>query len=203
MIAALHSIFECVVSRWLPGVGDPTLVAWVAVAAYAVAAILAGLVVYRAGGFPEQTRFRERRFWLIVLLTVTVLLVNKQADLQSLARAAGRCVAIEGGWYDQRQPVRLAIFAALTMLGIGLALYLAALLRGIAGRHWVVACGLVLLGVFSLVRMVGVTHLDLLVGLNLLTVPGFYLVEIGGALLVAFGALPVLARMRLEQGNTG
>ncbi len=198
MIAALSSIFECVVSRWLPGIGDPTLAAWIAVAAYGVAAVLAGMVVYRSPGFPEPSRSRETRFWLIVLVAVTLLFVNKQADLQSLGRAIGRCVALEGGWYDQRQPVRLAIFAMLTMLGVGLALYLAALLHAIAGRHWAAACGLVLLGVFSLVRMVGLTHLDLLVGLNLLELPGFFLVEIAGALFVALGALQVLARMRVE-----
>ncbi|MEM1045712.1 MAG: hypothetical protein AAGL24_06160 [Pseudomonadota bacterium] len=196
MIAALSSILDCVFLRWQPGFGDPTVVAWVAVAAYAAAVVLAGAVVHKSGGLAATRHSRETRFWLIVLLVVAALFVNKQADLQSLARAVGRCVAIEGGWYDQRQPVRLAIFAMLTMLAVGLALCIATLLRGIATRHWMAAFGLFLLGVFSLVRMIGLTHLDLLVGLNLLALRGFFLVEIAGALFVVFGALQVLGRIR-------
>ena len=79
--------------RWRPEIGDPSLMGWFTVAAYAVAAILAGWVWLR----------RKEKIWGIVALAMAGLCVNKQLDLQSLFTDIGRVAAYHGGWFEQRR----------------------------------------------------------------------------------------------------
>ena len=71
--------------RWRPGIGDPTFLGWVTVAAYFAAALACG----RAWRLDRRARLAGDRsssptFWLILSLLLAFLGINKQLDLQSL-----------------------------------------------------------------------------------------------------------------------
>ena len=75
--------------RWRPGIGDPTFMGWLTVAAYAIAAFTALLAARRAGRAPGTTR-GSRGMWLLVAAFMALLCLNKQLDLQSLLTDIGR-----------------------------------------------------------------------------------------------------------------
>ncbi|MBK6807966.1 MAG: hypothetical protein IPL19_04350 [Sandaracinaceae bacterium] len=88
--------------RWHLAVGDPTWTAWLAVAAYAVAAWLC----VRAARAPRETDPAARRlalFWLLAGALLLTLGANKQLDLQTLFVEALRDRAQEQGWYQERR----------------------------------------------------------------------------------------------------
>lgn len=49
--------------------------------------------------FPQATAQQERAFWVLVLLLLTGLVINKQFELQSALTAAGCCLAHAQAWY--------------------------------------------------------------------------------------------------------
>ena len=111
-------VLECAFHGWSPGIGDPTVMGWVAVAAYISAAAVAGVASAR-GAFPVPNRRRERLFWLSLVLVLSCLAVNKQLDLQSLLTALGRCLSRTQGWYDSRRAVQQDFIVALGGLAAG------------------------------------------------------------------------------------
>ena len=105
-------VLECAFHGWSPGIGDPTVMGWVAVAAYLSAAAFAGVAGTRAA-FPISSRRRERLFWLSLFLVLSFLAINKQLDLQSFLTALGRCLSRTQGWYDNRRDVQQDFVLAL------------------------------------------------------------------------------------------
>jgi len=89
---------------WRPGIGDPTVMGWVTVGAYAVAAAVAGVAAHRARGAAAPHPGPDRT-WLLVAGLMALLCVNKQLDLQSLFTDLGRVLAREQGWYARRREV--------------------------------------------------------------------------------------------------
>src|SRR5262245_63104416 len=83
--------------RWRPGIGDPTPLGWLTVAAYAVAAALCARAALREG------RSGPRGFWWGLAAALALLGVNKQLDLQTLLMQVSRDLARAQGWYDRRQ----------------------------------------------------------------------------------------------------
>lgn len=108
----IQDIVECTFRRWSLQVGDPTLMAWIIVAAYLLTAAFSMIAVGSA-----STR-RERWFWIFAGLFMLAMAVNKQLDLQSAVTAVGRCVAQLQGWYSERRSARQKfIFVLLAILG--------------------------------------------------------------------------------------
>jgi hypothetical protein len=65
------------VDRWSLKINDPTLIAWLCVAGYFVAAIVCALEANSCG------RASYRRFWRGLALSCVMLGLNKQLDLHS------------------------------------------------------------------------------------------------------------------------
>lgn len=190
---------ECVLARWQPGFNDPYLVSWVMVAIYLLVAVLA-LAVMRRAPFPAVTRRRERAFWGVVAGSLLFLAINKQADLQTLLLATGRCLSQAQGWFDDRRLVqRIAVIVlALSALGGG-----AMLLWGL--RRTLRRTALPLLGLFFMVgfvltRVAGMFHvgpaLEAALGSGW---PGRVL-ELSGPLAIFAAALVLLAQAPRRRG---
>ena len=178
------AILHCVTERWAPGIGDPGVMGWATVAAYAVAAVLA---LRRASG--PVAGPAERRFWAVAMAGLAFLAVNKQLDLQSLLTAAGRCTAQLQGWYDMRRTVQLdfiVTLAAAALLGGLVTLWL---MRGTLARTWLAILGLVWIIGFVLVRAVGFHHVDEMIGLRVAGMRLNWVFELGGIGLFALGTM--------------
>ncbi|RVU39630.1 isopropylmalate isomerase [Hwanghaeella grinnelliae] len=183
-------IEACTFARWSPKIGDPTVMGWVTVVAYAVAALLAFRAVLKAPRiYSDDTVALQRFFWISVTLLFLFLCVNKQLDLQSFMTAVGRCYSKINGWYDERREFQRhfiyglmgVTFAAFVVLGIGL--------RRIVLTNWLAILGVFLVVLFILVRAVGFHHFDVVIQTTINDVKVNWILELGGITLVILGAL--------------
>lgn len=180
-------MLDCVLSRWQPVIGDPTWQGWATVLVYLATAFLA-FQASRAA-FPAATAGRERAFWILTLLLLAGLALNKQLDLQSALTAAGRCMARAQGWYGQRRLVQLGFLLGLASLALILLVALLRMLRGSWSRSALPVLGLVFVCTFVLMRAVGFHHADRLLGLPILGLRTNTALEWAGPALISLGAL--------------
>ena len=150
--------------RWSPDIGDASFVGWITVVGYLATALLCGRVSLASNDMSVRQRLlfaTERKFWLLLALTMVLLAINKQLDLQSLFTEIGRDFAKAQGWYGERQSVQrgfiwiISIFGAVTGL-IGIVMTFS------ARNVWLRAAvfGTVLLGTFIVVRAASFHHVD-------------------------------------------
>lgn len=185
---------HCVSQYWRPVIGDPEWTGWLTVLGYALCAVLAIRVAAR------RPAVAGRGFWVVVVMVMVFLGINKQLDLQSALTAAGRCLAHAQGWYDDRARVQLAM-----ILGLLAASVIALLVMAIALRHSLRSNGLALMGLavlacFVMVRAVGFHHVDRLIGRDFSGISYNFLFENAGLALIALNAA-LLTRRRPAQSR--
>lgn len=168
--------------RWHPGIGDPNITGWVTVAAYAFAMVLCYLCHRKTPAGPA------RQFWGMVALTLGALGINKQLDLQTLFTQVGRDLALQYGWYAHRRVVQAIFIGALLVTGLVARLWLVQRLRGLDVYARRAASGLVVLGIFVLVRATSFHHVDVLLGFTLENIRLNVLLELGGIATIAIAA---------------
>jgi hypothetical protein len=140
------------------------------VAAYVIAASIAAWSFATARraelrfSVSEPGEARDQRsmkhLWLLITVTMVLLGLNKQLDLQTLLIQTVRERAYEHGWYNDRRRYQvdfiLIISAAAVLFGIGLSLRLRRVLR----RVIVAVAGLGMLVVFVLIRASSFHYVD-------------------------------------------
>lgn len=165
---------------WVPGIGDPSPMGWVTVAAYLGAAAHCA-VLARAGRAGVA-------FWAGCALLLLLLGLNKQLDLQSALTEIGRFFALRHGWYGQRGTVQLAFIGAVALGGLaGLAVALRLAWPLTRGRVLALA-GLAFIGAFVLIRASSFHHVDAFLGRSLGGVYWNWILELGGIALAWSGA---------------
>ena len=185
----LSSDGEGWIGRWSPGIGDPTPLGWFTVAAYLVAALLC----LRARRVAREERAAGARhcshmFWLVGVLGLFGLGVNKQLDLQTAFTEFGRILAREQGWYEDRRMVQLAFIAGvLTAALIGLG-WLVRVSRKDARRLRLAIVGAAGLAAFVAIRASSFHHVDILLREQLFGLRWNGWLELGGIACVAVAA---------------
>lgn len=169
--------------RWVPGIGDPTAIGWITVAAYVLAAWLAwrNVAAARRTAVPAG-------FWIALAALMVALGINKQLDLQTWFAQTGRDLSLAQGWYEQRRVVQ-AVFIALLV-----AAAVAAVLG--ARRYWAVLwheyraafAGVGLLLTFIVIRAASFHHIDMVLRTDLGATTLHRALEIVGVLAVAAGS---------------
>lgn len=176
--------------HWTPGIGDPTVVGWVTVAAYFFAAWLCYRAARRA-----QRRARcgdatvRPRFCFSLTATMFALGVNKQLDLQTLLTDIGRTLAKSEGWYVDRRYVQVAFIASIATLGVCVLAAAAWMLRKELRRAGLMWGGMLFLVGFIVVRATSFHHIDRMLGCaigDFITVNA--LLELSGIAMVGLGA---------------
>ena len=179
--------------RWEPGIGDPTVVGWLTVVAYGFAA----WACWRASaGRGARTRLRTTaggaRFWLLLAISMALLSINKQLDLQSLLTQVGRDIAVHEGWWDRRRAVQATFIAGVAIAGV-----LAVCLMGwlswplTRGRALALA-GIGFLLVFIVTRASSFHHVDIVLKETAFGLRWNWILELSGIGLVAAGAIQEL-----------
>jgi len=153
--------------RWHPGIGDPTIIGWVTVAAYAAATVLCVLCARREQRAVPRADGRRLVFWAVMAAVMLALGLNKQLDLQSWFTEVGRDMAKTEGWYENRQAVQAAFITFLAGAGVVSQVWLFLLLRDLGGEVRWAGLGLVALMVFIVMRASSFHHVDALLGLKL------------------------------------
>lgn len=161
---------------------DAGTLPWLAVVSYLVGAVLC----VRQRGLSATAH--ERLFWVLAALIMLALGINKQLDLQTALTAWGRQLARDGGWFEQRRAVQ-SMFVKTVVVVAGVAgVGLAWLVRGMRARVWVVLAGLMLLGLFVVIRAASFHHIDRIMGLPVLGWKLHVVLELIGISVVVAGA---------------
>lgn len=183
------TLWDCALDRWSPQIGDPTAAGWITVAAYAACAMLAFGVLRRPLKRPE------RLFWLVILLAMLALGINKQLDLQSFLTATGRCIARHQGWYAERRGFQahfIETLLAVIVVLLGLGLWI---MRRHLRRNGLALMGLAVVAGFVAVRAIGFHHFDALINSRtMLNLRFNFVLENAGLVLIAVNALALLRR---------
>lgn len=182
-------MLTCAAARWTPGIGDPTAWGWITVLALAGTAGLCAVVATRSAR-------RERAFWAVLTAGLLALAVNKQLDLQSGLTALARCLAQADGWYEDRRRVQLAFIAGVAGLAALGAMAGAWAMRASLARLWPAVLGTALVLGFVAIRAAGFHKVDGLIGQGGFGVTVNAALEVGGTLLIAFGAVRASALSR-------
>jgi tellurite resistance protein TehA-like permease len=203
------------VGRWSPGIGDPSFMGWLTVAAYLVAAWLCWRVFRRLRAPGDRAgvelvlatvatlilalvgsarrvaaipaRDRSRTLWLVVALALLALGINKQLDLQTALTEWGRGMALSEGWYQVRRPLQVVFIAAVLVSGLIALRAASRLARGDASLRPVIG-GVVFITCFVVIRASSFHHVDLLIGYDISGVRVNWLLELGGIAFVAVAA---------------
>ena len=173
--------------RWQPGIGDPSAMGWVTVAAYGITALVCLIYAVRSAraGLPRG----HQMLWLAVAGLMLLLGINKQLDLQSLLTQIGRDTALAQGWYEQRGGMQRAFIVAMAAAGaLGMAA-LFALTRRQRRRNWPALAGLCLLTVFLVIRAASFHHVDAMIHGRIAGVKLNWLMELGGIAMVCVAAI--------------
>jgi len=211
--------------RWHPGIGDPGVVGWLTVMGYFVAAALAyrALRLHRAsavftGGLgygatssslgprlaaTDSSRFAHDeamlwRFWALVLLSMLILGVNKQLDLQSWFTELGRDLAHRQGWYEVRRPLQVLFIGLIAVIGAGFTAVLAFAMRHVLHRVVGALVGMGALVTFVIVRAASFHHVDVLLGRGRVRLN--WVLELGGIALIAISAFRQTSHQRGRPG---
>jgi hypothetical protein len=174
--------------RWRPEIGDPSMMGWVTVCAYAIAAIMCWLAARRCRRVSGTER-GSGAMWLLIAASMALLCVNKQLDLQSLLTDIGRVISWRQGWYEDRREVqKLFIFGLLGGFAVmgGVVMVVC---RGFWRRHVLLAIGLCFLGSFVAVRAVSFHHFDVFLKWSPGGVRMNWLLELSGIALVWLAAV--------------
>jgi hypothetical protein len=145
------TLYSCLTNGWQISIGDPNGLGWAICAGYALAAVLAVIILLTAPFAPVHHR-RERVLWGLIAGLMAAIALNKQLDLQTLLVTAGRCLAKEQGWYEDRRLVQRDFILALiagAALAAGIMLWL---LHGIVRQNLIALLGLTALALFIITR---------------------------------------------------
>jgi hypothetical protein len=165
--------------KWRPTIGDPTFMGWFTVAAYFVAAFMAGRV----------WRITTGRIWLFTCLAMAGFGINKQLDLQSLFTDLGRVAAYRNGWYEERRLVQKWFVFTTIGLSVSLTAWSLWRFRNFWSRHTILLAGFQFLATFIVVRAISFHHVDQFLNSRLLGAKMNWLLELGGIALIALAAV--------------
>jgi len=170
---------------WEPGIGDPTFIGWLTVAAYFIAAVLCAGNLLRA-------RHADRRaylFWVAFTVFMVALGINKQLDLQTLFTAVFKHFAKATGWYEDRRIFQAIFIAIIAFFGLAFAALAWVWTLRTLPRHRLALVGGIFLVCFIVIRAASFHHIDQILGKELVFFRINHVLELGGIACVALGAL--------------
>lgn len=171
---------------WHLGIGDPTPVGWLTVAAYFLAG-WACLTVFLACSRTDG-KFTAARFWLLLTVALWALGINKQLDLQTSLTEIGRSLAHTGGWYERRHDVQFYFLVAIGVSGAVALAGLICLLWPLSVSRALALIGVTSLLTFVLIRASSFHHVDIFLGQTALGLRWNWILELSGIGLVGIGA---------------
>jgi len=129
-----------------------------------------------------------RKFWSVLALSLFLLGVNKQLDLQSLFTQTGRDFALASGWYEHRQTVQKIFIALIGLFAIGASGWLIYRFKNACHTIKIAVAGFTLLFAFVVMRAASFHNVDYLLRYQLAGVQFNWLMEIGTLIVVGFAA---------------
>ena len=168
--------------RWVPSIGDPTIIGWVTVVTYFIVAIIC-----LKAAFTSSSEKSIKNFWLFLTLCLIALAINKQLDIQSLFTQIAKDTAISQGWYKDRRLVQIGFIILIGLLGITALTIIIRTYRNTSSSVKIALAGCVILFVFILVRASSFHHMDIFINMKFAGVKMNWLLELGGLTIIGTG----------------
>jgi hypothetical protein len=167
--------------NWSPGIGDPTLMGWLTVVLYFLAAISCWIMARKLCLEVEDAdNARELRAWRSIAIAFLALGVNKQLDLQTALTEVGRVLANSQGWYAQRQSVQVAFIAVVAITCLVAAIVLVRWAYNAPAPTWLALTGSIMVIGYVLIRAASFHHIDRFIGEKILGFRWNWILEMGG-----------------------
>lgn len=183
------------IGTWSPGIGDPTPVGWFTAFAYLATAWVCSRVARRTPTFLAEAR-RERLVWRALTVTMAVLGVNKQLDLQSAVTEMGRLVLRGSGLYDARRGLQELFIAAVAVTALLASAVLLVLARSTSRQARTAIFGTMLVFAFVVIRAASFHDIDTLLGVEWLGLRINWIAELSGIFITLGAALSRFSRLR-------
>jgi len=174
--------------HWEPGIGDPTVIGWVTVVAYFVAAFLCWRAA-RKSSHSGPMFARTRWFWWLFTVVLVLLGINKQLDLQTWLTLFGKHLAQTEGWYEQRRTYQAAFIGAVALAGLASLGAMAVLAGNTTRAKRLALAGGIFLGCFILIRASSFHHVDQMLGMDFEGIKVNWILELGGIACIGLAAL--------------
>lgn len=186
-------MLDILIRNWNPKIGDPTVMGWVTVVAYFLAAGLLCLQSRKVSIDHRENLRLHRGLILLFAITMIALGVNKQLDIQTWVTNVGRDISKAQGWWENRRVAQVIVLAGIVLFGIGL---VAVIVRagGVLKAHRLALFGyLVLLG-FVIMRATSFFQMDRLINGRILGIRMNWVFELCGIGIIAASAIKGLLR---------
>lgn len=144
--------------QWRPAIGDPTTMGWITTAAYFVATLITFQAARRTGGAPGLPA-GGRFIWMMVMMLMALLGLNKQLDLQSLLNETGRHLSLQLGLFEQRREIQKWFIIGLFAVSLAGGLSALIVFRAFWKQHLLLIAGLVLVLGYVALRAASIEHI--------------------------------------------
>ena len=186
-------MLDILIRNWNPRIGDPSVMGWVTVVAYFLAALLLW-VQWRQAPVLYQEHLRTHRLLLLFFaVSMFALGINKQLDLQTWLTNVGRDISKAQGWWENRRVAQAIVLAGIMACGGGLMLVI---LRagGVLKVHRLAMFGFLVLVVFVIIRASSFFQMDRLINFRVLGFRMNWFFELTGIGIIGASALRALVR---------
>ena len=183
--------------KWRPGIGDPTAMGWITVAAYLAVwwmtcrASLAGARIHEAKSLGEH-----KLYWLFLAVAFLFLAINKQIDLQSLFTELARDLVQSLDLYDRRRELQQVFIVSVLVAGASCVAWSFWYTRRSPRYYFLANLGLVYLLAFIVVRAASFHNVDRLLGVTVLGIKMNWFFELGGIACVGVAARQARVRAK-------
>jgi hypothetical protein len=173
----------CAAQSWNPGWGDADIFGVLLTFLYASATLMTAYATLQVWLYGSQRS--SRWLWLLAMLYLILLTLNKQLDLQTFITQTGRCVARAEGWYAQRRGWQeVAAFTLIGVMGLAGLILTAKARRG----NGMMILGLGLLTTFVALRILSFHHMDTLLKTPLFGLGLARIIELSSLLIINYAA---------------
>lgn len=186
-------MLDILIRNWNPRIGDPSVMGWVTVVAYFLAALLLWMQWRRAPMLYQDHHRIHRLLLLFFALSMFALGVNKQLDIQTWLTKVGRDISKAQGWWENRRVAQAIVLAGIMACGGGLMLVI---LRagGVLKVHRLAMFGFLVLVVFVIIRASSFFQMDRLINFRVLGFRMNWFFELTGIGIIGASALRALVR---------
>jgi hypothetical protein len=129
----------------------------------------------------------EHTLWRIISFALIALSIHKLVEIK--LTSMGRMLAVDQGWYGQRQLLQVGVIVGLIVLSILVTIILLVALRRAAASSWLALLGIAMLVTFALVRDISFHQVDQIINDRLLGLKFKSLLEAGGIGMVVLASI--------------
>lgn len=186
-------MLDILTRNWNPRIGDPTVIGWVTVGAYFLAALLLWIQRRQAPMLHQEHLRTHRLFLLFFAGSMFALGINKQLDVQTWLTNVGRDISKAHGWWDNRRVAQAIVLAGIIAGCCGLMLVI---LRagGVIKAHRLAMFGFLVLVLFVITRASSFFQIDQLINFRILGFRMNWLFELIGIGIIGASAIRALVR---------